>query len=75
MRLPHTAFRTDGNLVAIAQIGALRRALGMLAVALAFLTLHVVLDHAAAAARQAERTAAQPKPASLDASAFKRIGL
>ncbi len=75
MRLPHTVVRTDGNLVAIAQIGALRRALGVLTVALAFLTLHFVLDHGAAAARQAEQAAARPKPATLDAAVLKKIGL
>ncbi|HMN72549.1 MAG TPA: hypothetical protein PKA55_11855 [Rhodoblastus sp.] len=67
--------RPDGNLLALAQISALRRALGVVAVAVAFLTLHFVLDHGAAVARQAERVAAQPKPASHDTAAIEKIGL
>ena len=47
--MPSTV-RPDGNLLALAQISALRRAAGVLLVAAAVLTLHFVLDHGAAAA-------------------------
>lgn len=72
--MPSTV-RPDGNLLALAQISALRRAAGVLLVAVAVLTLHFVLDHGAAAARQAERVAAQPKVVSTDVTPFKKIGL
>ncbi|MFO1168856.1 MAG: hypothetical protein U1E19_12215 [Rhodoblastus sp.] len=72
--MPSTV-RPDGNLLALAQISALRRAAGVLLVAVAVLTLHFVLDHGAAVARQAERAAAQPKLVSTDVAPFKNIGL
>ncbi len=72
--MPSSA-RPDGNLLALAQISALRRAAGVLLVAFAFLSLHFVLDHGAAVARQAELVAAQPRPASTDATPLRKIGL
>lgn len=71
----HSSARPDGNLLALAQISALRRAAGVLLVAFAFLTLHFVLDHGAAVARQSERAAGQPKAASTDVTPLKKIGL
>ncbi len=67
--------RPDGNLVALAQISALRRAAGVMLVAAAFLLLHCVLDHGAAVARQAEQAAAQPRAISQDFAPLKKIGL
>ena len=67
--------RPNGHLLALKQISALRRAAGVLLVAVAFVALHVVLDHGAAVARQAEQAAAHPKPFVTDTSAIKKIGL
>ena len=64
----------DGNLLALAQISALRRAAGILLVALAFLSLHLVLDHGAAVARQRQQLAAQPQPASHHTAVIRNIG-
>lgn len=70
-----SSLRPNGNLLALAQISALRRAAGVLLVAMSFLALHFVLDHGVAAARQAERAAAQPRAVSTDTVAIKKIGL
>ena len=72
--MPSSA-RPNGNLLALAQISALRRAAGVLLVALAFLALHVLLDHGAAVARQSEKAAAEPRLVSSDMGAIKKIGL
>ena len=72
--MPSSA-RPNGNLLALAQISALRRAAGVLLVAFSFLALHFVLDHGAAVARQAESAAARPHLVSTDLGAIKKIGL
>lgn len=72
--MPSSA-RPNGNLLALAHISALRRFAGVVLVAAAFLALHFVLDHGAAVARQAQAAASQPRVATQDPAALKKIGL
>ncbi len=75
--MPHPvrSFAPNGNSLAVAQIRALRRAAAIALVAVAFLSLHLALDHGAAVASRADQAARQPRAAATDTAPFQKIGL